>query len=31
MIIQYVTYGQDKRNGPKLYGVSKEKTEYRGF
>ena len=31
MIIQYVVYGQDKCNGPKMYGVSKEKTEDRGF
>ena len=31
MIIQYVVYGQDKCNGPKMYGVSKRKTEDRGF
>ncbi len=31
MIIQYVVYGQDKLNGPKMYGVSKKKTEDRGF
>lgn len=31
MIIQYVVYGHDKRNGAKMYGVSKEKTEDRGF
>lgn len=31
MIIQYVVYGQDKRNGPKMYGVSKKKTKDRGF
>ena len=31
MVIQYVVYGHDKRNGPKLYGISKQKTEDRGF
>ena len=31
MIIQYVVYGRDKLNGPKMYGVSKKETEDRGF
>ena len=31
MIIQYVVYGQDKRNGPKMYGISKQQTENLDF
>lgn len=31
MTIRYVVYGHNKRNGPKMYGISKEKTKDRGF